>query len=231
MEINIKLRAKADSLVDKTLPGPRMKLSNLQTLILDGVETGVLLSDFAQQLRLKNEEVTDIYFTLLDAAGVIPTLVLNQNAKTRERASCIPFQIWTAETAKIVNSRCCCLWICADLSKASILSVSKVRQLLHSKTLYTKFTLTTRKFKRVKAFARLKIEIWCMDLTFVDELANKSCQVINSLPRLVWSNSRCKKDVDKSFQRYCKSFFNHDYQTESSQENLNWQEERVCKRV
>ena len=93
MEINIKLRAKADSLVDKTLPGPRMKLSNLQTLILDGVETGVLLSDFAQQLRLKNEEVTDIYFTLLDAAGVIPTLVLNQNAKTRERASCIPFQI------------------------------------------------------------------------------------------------------------------------------------------
>ena len=58
-----------------------------------------------------------------------------------------------------------------NLAKASNLSVSKVRQFLHSKFSYTKFTLATRKFKRIKAFASLKNEIWCMDLAYVDNLA------------------------------------------------------------
>ena len=47
-EINKKIFSKADSLVDKILSCPRIKLSNSQTLILDGVETGLLLADFAQ---------------------------------------------------------------------------------------------------------------------------------------------------------------------------------------
>ena len=54
------------------------------------------------------------------------------------------------------------------LVKASKLPVSKVRQFLHSKDSYTKFTLATRKFKRMRAFARYKNEIWCMDLAYVD---------------------------------------------------------------
>ena len=58
-----------------------------------------------------------------------------------------------------------------NLVKASNLSVSKVRQFLHSKPSYTKFTLATRKFKRMKAFARFKNEIWCMDLAYVDKQA------------------------------------------------------------
>ena len=59
-----------------------------------------------------------------------------------------------------------------NLVKASNLSVSKVRQLLHSKPSYTKSTLATRKFKRRKAFAGFKNEIWWMDLAYVDKLAN-----------------------------------------------------------
>ena len=58
-----------------------------------------------------------------------------------------------------------------NLVKASNLSVSKVRQFLHSKPSYTKFTLATRNFKRMKAFARFKNEIRCMDLAYVDRLA------------------------------------------------------------
>ena len=58
-----------------------------------------------------------------------------------------------------------------NLVKASNLSVSKVRQFLHSKPSYTKFTLATRKFRRLKAFARFKNDIWCMDLAYVDKLA------------------------------------------------------------
>ena len=46
-----------------------------------------------------------------------------------------------------------------NLEKASNLSVSKVRQLLHSKPSYTKYTPVIRKFKRMKAFARFKNEI------------------------------------------------------------------------
>ena len=55
--------------------------------------------------------------------------------------------------------------------KASNLSVSKVRQFLHSKLSYTKFTLATRKFKRMKAFVRFENELWCMDLAYVVKLA------------------------------------------------------------
>ena len=86
-EINKKSFSKADSLVDKFLSCPRIKLSNSQTLILDGVETGIFLSDFVQQLRRRNADVPDIYFTLIDAAGISPTLILDQNAKVKERGS------------------------------------------------------------------------------------------------------------------------------------------------
>ena len=51
-EINKKLFSKADSLVDKIVSCPRIKLSDSQTLNLDGVETRIFLSVFAQQLRL-----------------------------------------------------------------------------------------------------------------------------------------------------------------------------------
>ena len=58
-----------------------------------------------------------------------------------------------------------------NLVKASSLSVSKVRQFLHSKPSYTKFTLATCFFKKMKAFARFKTEISCKDLAYVEKLA------------------------------------------------------------
>ena len=91
-EINENIFSKADALVDKTLSRPRIKLSNSQTLIWGSLETGILLSDFAQQLRRKNADVPDNYFTLLDAASISPTLILNQNAKAKERGSWVPLK-------------------------------------------------------------------------------------------------------------------------------------------
>ena len=88
-----KLYAKADSLVDKILSCPRIRLSETQTLIMDGAETGVLLSDVAHQLRGQNADDPDIYLTLLDSAGISPTLVLNQNAKAQERGNWVPFKL------------------------------------------------------------------------------------------------------------------------------------------
>ena len=64
-----------------------------------------------------------------------------------------------------------------NLVKASNLSFSKVRQFLHSKPSYTNFTFATHKFKRMKAFARFKKEIWCIDLAHVDKLAKDNNDV------------------------------------------------------
>ena len=58
-----------------------------------------------------------------------------------------------------------------NLAKAAKLSPLKVREFLNSKTSYTRFTQATRKFKRMRGLARFKIEIWCMDLAYVDKLA------------------------------------------------------------
>ena len=58
-----------------------------------------------------------------------------------------------------------------NLVKTNKLRASKVRQVLQLKPSYTKFFLATRKFKRMKAFARFINEIWCMDVAYVDKLA------------------------------------------------------------
>ena len=50
-DINKKLFGRADSLIDKILSCSRIKLSKSQTLGLDGVDTGVLFSDFTLPLR------------------------------------------------------------------------------------------------------------------------------------------------------------------------------------
>ena len=93
LNLNKKLFGKADTLIDRILSCSRIKLSNSQTIILDGVDTGVLISDFTLHLRRKNADVPDIYFTLLDAAGISPSLVFNQNAKAKDRGSWIPFKV------------------------------------------------------------------------------------------------------------------------------------------
>ena len=92
-ERNKKLFPKAHSLGDRKMYCPRIKLSNLQTIILDGVKTGVLLSTFAQELCRKKADVKEIYFTLLQVTGISPILVLNQNSKTKETSSWIPLKM------------------------------------------------------------------------------------------------------------------------------------------
>ena len=133
-----------DSLIDKNLSLSRIKLLLSQTLILDGVDTGVSILDFTLHLRRNNADVPDIFFTLLDAAGISPPLVCNQNARAKDRGRWIPFKVRTSEAAKTVYARCCCLRFCTQLGKTSRLPVSKVWQFLHSKASYTKFTFAAR---------------------------------------------------------------------------------------
>ena len=90
-DINKNLSAKADSFVDKVLSLPRKKHSTSNFLVLDGRNTGVSQTDFAQTLKRNNVEVRGIYFTLL--LLLTPSLVLNKNAKEKVRRSWVPFKI------------------------------------------------------------------------------------------------------------------------------------------
>ena len=92
-DVNKKLFGKPDTLIDKILACSRIKLSNSQTINLDGVVTGVLISDLTLHLRRKNVDVPDIYFTLLDAAGISPSLVFDQNVRAKDRRSCVPSKV------------------------------------------------------------------------------------------------------------------------------------------
>ena len=76
--------------------------------------------------------------------------------------------------------------------KASNLSVSKVRQFLHSKPSYTKFTLATRNFQRMKAFARFKFKLWCVDLACIDKL----CKDNNDVKYLLILQDLFERNVD-----------------------------------
>ena len=117
LNLNKKLFGKADTLIDKILSCSRIKHSNLQSKILDGVDTGVLISDFTLHRRRKNSDVPDIYFTLLDTAGISPSLVFNQNAKAKERGSWVLFKVKTSEAEKTVYAKWCCLGFCTQLGK------------------------------------------------------------------------------------------------------------------
>ena len=112
-EINKTPFAKAHSLVDKMLSCPR----NSQTLILDGVGTGVLVSDFPQQLHRKNAEVRSVSLIFFDGAVIPPTLILNPNAKAKERGKWIPFKIKTSDATKIVHAVWWCFLVCVQFSE------------------------------------------------------------------------------------------------------------------
>ena len=109
-----------------------------------------------------------------------------------------------------------------NLVKASNLSVSKVRQFLHSKPSYTKFTLATRKLKRMKAFARFKIEFWCMDLAYVDKLAKDN----NGVKYLLVRQDLFDRTVDakgmktKDSKETVRAFLTMITKKESTQKNL-----------
>ena len=69
LNLNKKLFGKADTPIDKILSCSRIKPSNSQTTVLDGVDTGVLISDFTQHLRRKTQTFqtfTLLYSTLLE---------------------------------------------------------------------------------------------------------------------------------------------------------------------
>ena len=157
-EINKKLFSKADSLVDKILSCPPIKLSISQTLNLDCLETGFSLLALLNICVVKTQTFqTFILLYLTPLVCLRLWFWIRMPEPKREEAGSLSKsehqklqRLYTQSAAAYGSVR--------NLVKASNLSVSKVRQFLHSKPSYTKFTLATRKFKRLKAFDRFKNE-------------------------------------------------------------------------
>ena len=75
-KISAKLKTSNNKhLTDLTLNSPRIILSQLENIILD------------------NRDTKAIYFTILEATQNPPKLVINKNAKTKDRGTWIPFKI------------------------------------------------------------------------------------------------------------------------------------------
>ena len=130
----------------------------------------MLLNDFAQCLKRKNVPIPDIYFTLLDAASITPNLVVNSHAKGKKEGLGSLSKPERQKLQRLYTQGFAAYGSVRNLAKAAKLSPLKVREFLYSKTSYTRFTQATRKFKRMRAFARCKNKIWCMDLAYVDKL-------------------------------------------------------------
>ena len=73
------------------LNNPRIKLSEKDTIIIDGTDTDVHLVDFVYNLNRKTPVISDIYYHILDVVGIDPNTVRNDTAKQRDRGSWIPF--------------------------------------------------------------------------------------------------------------------------------------------
>ena len=181
LNLNKKLFGKADPQIDKILSCSRIKLSNSQTVILDGVDTGVLISDFTLHLRQKTQPFqtfTLLYSTLLEYHPLW-FLTRMQKLKIEEPGSLSKYECQKLQ--RLYTQGAAAYGSVRNLAKASRVPVSKVKQFLHSKDSYTNFTLAARKFKRMRAFASFRNEIWCMDLACVDKLAKENNGVKNLL--------------------------------------------------
>ena len=79
--------------IDLILNSPRIKLSQSDNIILNNRDTKESIVDFVCTLKRKNTNFPDIYFTILEATQITPKLVINKNAKAKDRGTWIPFKI------------------------------------------------------------------------------------------------------------------------------------------
>ena len=80
-------------IIDSILNSPRIKLSQSDNILLANRDTKESIVDFVCELKRKNTGFPDNYFTILEATQLPPKLVINKNAKAKDRGTWIPFKI------------------------------------------------------------------------------------------------------------------------------------------
>ena len=83
----------------------------------------------------------------------------------------------------------------------------------------------------MRAFARFRNEIWCMDLSYVDKLAKENNNGVKYLlvrQDLFDRTVNAKGMKTKESQGTVKSLFIHDYKKESTEKDLGCRVNRTC---
>ena len=92
--VNARLKTSNNKhLIDLILNFPRNKLSQSDNIILDNRDTKESIVDFVCALTRKNTDFPNIYFTILEATQLHPKLVINKNARAKNRGNWIAFKI------------------------------------------------------------------------------------------------------------------------------------------
>ena len=92
--VNARLKTSNNkNIIDLILNSLRIKISQSDNIILDNRDTKESIVDFVYALKQKNTDFPDIYFTILEATHISPKLVINKNAKAKDRGTWIPFKI------------------------------------------------------------------------------------------------------------------------------------------
>ena len=92
--VNARLKTSNNKhIIDLILNSPKIKISQSDNIILDNRDTKESIVDFVCALKRKNTDFPDIYFTILEATHIPPKIVINMNAKAKDRGTWIPFKI------------------------------------------------------------------------------------------------------------------------------------------
>ena len=92
--VNARLKTSNNKhIIDLILNSPKIKLSQSDIIILDNRDTKESIVDFVCALKRKNTDFPVIYFTILEATQLPPKLVINKNAKAKDRGTWIPFKM------------------------------------------------------------------------------------------------------------------------------------------
>ena len=163
MENDENLFATADSLVslvDKTLSCLHIKISILQTLLLDSVEAGVLLSEFAQLLRRKMYQ--DLIYYIWRCCNVFNS-GFESECQNQRQQKLAPSQNQNCKICKRCSRKVLLLMDLWAISQTRTPCKRQRRDSFFSKTLYTEFTLATQQIEGMKVFCgvqKRKLLFW-----------------------------------------------------------------------
>ena len=187
---------------------------------MDGVWTGFSMSDFGQQMRRRTADVPEIHFTILDAAGISPTLVLDHNAKTKEKENWVFFKTWASEFAMLHMQVVLLMSLWEQYWNLAIDQYQSWDNLQNQRLRAQNLIWPHKNSKKRRLLLGLKLNFSEWILLLLINCQKKSwCKVFTSWPRLVWSNSRYKSDEDRRIQRDLNSVFKHGYKKNRSIEN------------
>ena len=121
--VNARLKKSINKhIIDLILNSPRIKLSQSDKIILGNRDTKESIVDCVCVPKRKKIDFPDIYFTILEATQLPPKLVINKNAKAKDRGTWILSKSERVRLNRLYSRGRAAYGSIQNLSKASGLS-------------------------------------------------------------------------------------------------------------